>query len=476
MLIVGLVVLGIWSHGNHAKRIEDQLMNVAKATTDNTIHPVSATVSGRDIKVSGLADSDKEKQEILSGLNSIVGRRVVVDELRVLKKAAPYRFSGKKSDENALIFSGNIPTEASRESFSNIAGSSSKLDLAAGMPDEEWPEFVTRAVHALFETKSGEFEITDRKLILKGVVENPAAEAVVRKALGALPDGYLAEIELTLLDDGKPAELSFDYNAGKGASVSGKAPAGLDISKIAKALGIAKLGGSIKESTYDGADAILAKFKSLGKWLPYFNSAKLVAGTSNVNISGELLKGSDTKLVTDSLKEALGMGANISIKPATDSGKDGSERVNTISGKSEIYSQGYWLPVVQFSPSVQSCEQGTSQILSNRSINFITGSAHLGPRSLRVINDLSAVVRHCLANTGLAVEIGGYTDSQGEDAANLELSQQRAAAVVEAMALRGVDKQAMTAQGFGEQQPIADNNTKEGRAKNRRTTFTWKQN
>ena len=67
--------------------------------------------------------------------------------------------------------------------------------------------------------------------------------------------------------------------------------------------------------------------------------------------------------------------------------------------------------------------------------------------------------------------IEGHTDSQGDDDHNMELSQKRAIAVKAYLASHGIEDARMTAKGYGETQPVASNDTAEGRAQNRRVTF-----
>ena len=68
--------------------------------------------------------------------------------------------------------------------------------------------------------------------------------------------------------------------------------------------------------------------------------------------------------------------------------------------------------------------------------------------------------------------MGGHTDNVGKDEDNLILSERRAKAVYDYLILRGVDPARLTYRGYGESQPIAPNDTPEGRAQNRRTTLT----
>jgi OOP family OmpA-OmpF porin len=108
-------------------------------------------------------------------------------------------------------------------------------------------------------------------------------------------------------------------------------------------------------------------------------------------------------------------------------------------------------------------------------VNFVTGSARLDAQSLRVINAMTAVVMRCVEAGGLKVEVGGHTDSQGDSAFNMDLSQKRADAVAEALKKRGIPADAITATGFGDSKPVADNDTDEGRAANRRVTLAFSQ-
>ena len=81
---------------------------------------------------------------------------------------------------------------------------------------------------------------------------------------------------------------------------------------------------------------------------------------------------------------------------------------------------------------------------------------------------LNEAVKVLGQNPDLKVEIDGHTDSTGPAEYNMVLSQKRAQAVMKYFVDNGVDAGRLTAKGFGLTQPVADNGTKEGRAKNRR--------
>lgn len=98
-------------------------------------------------------------------------------------------------------------------------------------------------------------------------------------------------------------------------------------------------------------------------------------------------------------------------------------------------------------------------------LNFATGSATILPESQEQLDNISAVLK---AYPNVNVKVGGYTDNVGDDAANMRLSQQRADAVMQALIATGIAATRLEAEGYGEQHPIGDNATEEGRAMNRR--------
>jgi len=98
-------------------------------------------------------------------------------------------------------------------------------------------------------------------------------------------------------------------------------------------------------------------------------------------------------------------------------------------------------------------------------VTFGSGNATLTPNAKKV---LDGIAEQLLAHPNVKIEIQGHTDNQGNAKSNLELSERRAKAVVGYLAIKGVKMSRMSAVGFGQDNPIADNRTKEGRELNRR--------
>ena len=102
-------------------------------------------------------------------------------------------------------------------------------------------------------------------------------------------------------------------------------------------------------------------------------------------------------------------------------------------------------------------------------IKFDVNKATIKPESMGEIN---AIVKILKENTSLQLEIGGHTDTDGDDASNLKLSQARAEAVKSQITSAGIDAGRLVTKGYGETKPLSDNATFEGKANNRRVEFT----
>jgi OOP family OmpA-OmpF porin len=96
---------------------------------------------------------------------------------------------------------------------------------------------------------------------------------------------------------------------------------------------------------------------------------------------------------------------------------------------------------------------------------FDTGKATLQPASQEQLTNIGEILK---TYPNVHVKIGGYTDNSGDPQANMALSSARATNVMNALLNQGIDPSRLTAEGYGDQHPVADNSTEEGRAMNRR--------
>jgi OOP family OmpA-OmpF porin len=101
-------------------------------------------------------------------------------------------------------------------------------------------------------------------------------------------------------------------------------------------------------------------------------------------------------------------------------------------------------------------------------LSFATGSSKLKPGSQAELDNVAAILNNC---PNVRMTIAGYTDSVGSADSNLRLSRNRANAIVAQLVGKGISSDRLVAEGYGQEYPVADNTTEEGRAQNRRVAI-----
>lgn len=154
----------------------------------------------------------------------------------------------------------------------------------------------------------------------------------------------------------------------------------------------------------------------------------------------------------------------------TSDGKETWVMLQLTSGE-ELAVEEYWLDILQKEAMKQDIEASAMFKEINKKgsialyINFETGKSAIKPESQPIVDQMVEMLK---SNPTLKVSIEGHTDNVGTAAANLKLSQDRAAALVSALAAKGIDKTRLKSKGWGQTKPVADNSTNDGKAKNRR--------
>lgn len=119
----------------------------------------------------------------------------------------------------------------------------------------------------------------------------------------------------------------------------------------------------------------------------------------------------------------------------------------------------------QLNSILQTRDSARGLIVNMSDVLFDTGSSTLKPGAREKLAKISGIL---LAHPGLTLQIEGHTDSVGSDEFNQELSERRSDSVRDFLAEQGVAGSSMSAKGFGKSQPVASNDTPEGRQRNRR--------
>lgn len=137
-------------------------------------------------------------------------------------------------------------------------------------------------------------------------------------------------------------------------------------------------------------------------------------------------------------------------------------------GKSPDFTLTYSVALAEPPPEVVAagkCRHRFDALLAKAPIRFTTNEALIRLKSFPLLDEIAVVAQEC---PDAKLRIEGHTDSRGDEAYNQYLSQRRAEAVKQYLVDKGIAPERLSANGLGDRQPIADNSTLEGMAKNRR--------
>lgn len=491
LFIVGLIVLGWWARGHQAEEIQAEITDEANnltASLNDTIPSANlqATVSGRDINVSGTLP-EGQAETVLEQYSDLKGRRVVRSEFNEIQTMSPYTFNVTKSDAGVQAM-GYADSQASTDELTGLFDGASQTDiqLAAGAP-ANWSAAVTAGTNALETLDSGELSISDQTISLTGAAPNGDVRAQAESILNDLPEGYTKEVSISAPVEGPDFAAEFDVT--KGLMISGHSTEDGTDQRIAEDLGAPIVESTLVNENSGNIENVEPRMQAIAEYLPRFDQANVQVKGDNVNFTGYATRTALTDDEKAAFKANFSEGDSVEILDSIPD--EGTERQNILNGETEYYydERGNWgekiEPVVVVEPEPEpapaavpasdDCDTRFVTLLEGQSVNFVTGSAEIDGSSVALLDQMADLTNQCLEAGNMKLEIGGYTDSDGDEAANLALSQARAEAVLNALSDRGVDVTNVVAVGYGEADPIASNDTPEGKAANRRTTFTWQE-
>ena len=374
---------------------------------------------------------------------------------------APFRFVATKTGGQFEVLECWSDSENAKAAiYSALSDISVDADCpeALGAPTPEWASGVIAAVNALSPVQDAKIAITDIDITLTGT-EDTDLEAfeTARITLEAtLPDifslrwetpGHVAAPEPRSLTE---PIFSASYTASEGLRLSGPmrdtvaktATEGIAAAKFADAPMALDL--SVSPNIPSGwSPRVLAALEALS--LLHDGSVEMTM--SRLNISGRSAQDGVERVLRENLAQRLeGTELNLEIEhdPALAS------------------------VISQADVDARECERQLAGILREAQIVFDPNSSTISGESEILLDEIAFIIKSC---PEARFQIGGHTDSQGREEMNLALSQSRADAVLDALLGREVLLAQLSSKGFGESEPIADNETEDGRARNRRIAF-----
>jgi OOP family OmpA-OmpF porin len=419
------------------------------------------SIDAGNVSVTAMSDSEAEKrrfeQELIRSASSQVNLAINISAprpvispftLRFIIAADGTRFDACSADTEVAL--DTIVAAARR------AGMSAAPDcrLGLGVPSRQWSRAAALSIDKLSELGGGTVTFADADITL--VADEGTDQSLFDRVVGeletGLPEVFALETVLPVIPDASqgPPEFIATLSPEGQVQLRGRVNSKL-VRDTADSYAKARFGSGevytasrIDESLpRDWSVRVLAAIETLSM----LKNGSVTVTPEKVRVFGDTGVPSAKSDITRLLLEKLGDSKDLSIE---------------VTYKKKLD------PVLGL-PTADECEVQVTEIQSGRKITFEPGSGNLDASAESILDDMAEILIKCPDD--MRMEISGYTDSQGREVMNQELSQTRAQAVLTALRERRVLMSRYVAKGYGEENPIGDNSTEAGREANRRIEF-----
>ncbi len=444
-IAVVLVAL-VWGIGN----AEAELQDATRAALEDGGYDIAVDVSGRDATLYGTVASEVAAEEIVAMIDAIPGVRNVSSELVVIQPVAPAAVAPQVSMRligDAVTLLGRVPDEetvadlvaAAEEQF-GIDRVVNGLSVAENVASLPWVGRVKDVFVHLGDLRFGGFIAEEAGFTVNGEVISESIRTEIEQELRLIfGDGLAVTSNLTIAV--LPAPTFSASGSGGVVTLQGRFPNQETVDQIADAARRLHPGTTIINS--------MAIREVVGStWLESIDGLLDVV----------------TRLDPWTIDVAEGQVTITGLSEDTES-------ASAIELLTEEVVAGQLSVVTDVEADPEAVALRLTQLLQG-SATFESSDATLSAEGIALLDEAILIL---LDNPSARVVVEGHTDDEGEAEDNLELSQQRAEAVVAYLVAGGVAPDRLTAIGYGEERPIADNVTDEGRAENRRIEFVIEQ-
>lgn len=368
---------------------------------------------------------------------------------------SPFVWRAKKAQDGSIELSGYVPNAAAEEALLSAANAFSgnraddRTQIGDGAPAGDWIGAAEAGLVGLSRLESGTAILNDTRLSVSGVASSQAIRDEVSALITGLAKPFEGDPEIRGVGLWRAALTP------QGLELAGEVATEAEKQEILE-LASRHFEGEVQDLMRVNPHNHSGWMQGVRFGLPHF--AKFRAGDMRFDpealgyvFNGEATRSTLTYLRDDLQRMTADYPVDIRAAP-----------VDVEIGDAPAAAAGEGLDRA-------ACEAGFARVLDEDKIAFASGGDEISRESADVLDALMAVAQRC--NGGLQIEVGGHTDSIGDRAFNLSLSEMRAQAVVSYMAGAGFDAARLTAVGYGPDRPVADNGTAEGREANRRLQF-----
>jgi OmpA-OmpF porin, OOP family len=437
---------------------EDALAFAMNAVQD--LPRAKVSVDAGRVVVTAIADSAEDKADMEARLRRSAppALRVTLNITAPRPVISPFTLRFVIDDTGARFDSCSADTAATQTQIMGAAFSAGlprpgRCTIGMGVPTPNWGEAVEKAIAALSRLGQGTLTFSDADVTLTAAEgTNPALfDRIIGELETALPEVFVLNAVLPVTEDNSAGPTEFTATLSPEGQVQLRGRIGSEnMREVADSFAKAKFGSEnvytaarvVPDLPEDWIRRVLTGIEALG----FLDNGAVIVTADRIALSGRSGNADASDTISRLMVEKLGGKSDFEIDVTYVEALD---------------------PVAAL-PTPEECEEQIASIVAEGKINFEPGSATVDASALRTMDRIAEVLRNC---GDLKLEVQGHTDSQGREEMNLSLSQARAESVLNELRARRVLTSNFIAKGYGEAQPIANNDTEEGREANRRIDF-----
>ena len=420
------------------------------------------SVSAGQVVITAISDSREAKQELEKRLNlaAPAGLRLALNISAPRPVITPFTLRFVVDASGARFDACSADTDAARSQIIAVArdaGLEGAPNCVVGMgtPSPNWAKAAGLTIGAIAKLGAGSVTISDADITL--VAEAGSDSVLFDRVVGEL---HTALPRVFVLHAVLPQPADAPHSIGPSEFTATLSPEGLvqlrgrlsdeNLRHMADSYARARFGSS---TVYTATRIV--------EGLPPDWSVRVLSGLEALSllVNGALTVTPDT-LILSGISEREDASAEIAGLLADKLGGAGTFALDITYRKPPDPTDAI--------PDPETCEADLASVQAVSKISFEPGSATIAADALDTMNDIAEILNKC---GEIRLEIQGHTDSQGREVMNQQLSQARAQSVLNELRARRVLTSSYVAVGYGESQPIADNDTQSGREDNRRIEF-----
>ncbi len=418
------------------------------------------TVYADRVEVEAISDSAEQQADLMSELSrgQPAGVEVILDISAPRPVFSPFQLRAVLDEQGLRLDNCAADTSLAQEQIlaaAREAGAIGALDcpIGLGSPSPTWARAVETGLSALVEMGGGTLSFSDATVTLIALqgTEQDEFDRVIGELDADLPELFTLNGVLPAATDSGagPARFFATLDAETGVRLRGRLPDGA-VGESVEAFAVSLFGRERTDlatrSVLDLPSGWSVRAMAGLRVLSELHDGQMTLEPDTLRIRGRTGDESLRAELTRQLSEELGTGADFQLDVVYDEALD---------------------PVASL-PTPAECVGDINAVLADDKIVFDPGSVEINEAAGAILDRIAEILPNCLH---VGMEIGGHTDSQGREEMNLGLSQSRADAVLNGFLARGILVTNLSARGYGESRPIADNETEEGRERNRRIEF-----